>query len=387
MVCAALLAPSVAATAPASAAPAPTLWGCHPNQTPNPCFGSLDTTVLASTSLQLRRVARVEHPQNAAAPKVDCFYVYPTVTSTLRVNAKRSLTHEVASILKFQAARFSQECRVFAPVYRQVTLPGIVATASDKTHAASNLAYGDVLAAWREYLANDNHGRGVVFVSHSQGTQMLIRLLSEEIDPNPAARAKLVSAVLLGGNLAVAKGERAGGDFQAIPTCASGDETGCAIAYSAFAKQPGQSSLFGRVNGSLRRSFGLPTDPEKVEVACVNPADLSGDNGRFETYTRSETFPGLIGASLNLLYLGLPPKASTPWVRPGERYRGACVHSNGAHVLMVKAANPFTIVPLASPTPEWGLHLADMNLPLGNLLRVVHRQIDAYSAGSAHAAG
>jgi hypothetical protein len=29
------------------------------------------------------------------------------------------------------------------------------------------LAYADVLAAWRSYLANDNHGRGFVLVGHS----------------------------------------------------------------------------------------------------------------------------------------------------------------------------------------------------------------------------
>ena len=37
--------------------------------------------------------------------------------------------------------------------------------------------YADVLDAWREYLARDNRGRGVVLLGHSQGTRMLRQLL------------------------------------------------------------------------------------------------------------------------------------------------------------------------------------------------------------------
>ena len=64
-----------------------------------------------------------------------------------------------------------------------------------------------MLGAWREYLARDNRGRGVVLIGHSQGTRMLRRLIREEIDPSPAARGRLVSAMLLGGNVIVRRGE------------------------------------------------------------------------------------------------------------------------------------------------------------------------------------
>jgi hypothetical protein len=365
------------ATTPA--APAPVVWGCRPDTTPNPCYGSLDTTILKSTTLQPRKVLRVDHPQNAADPKVDCFYVYPTVSSALTATAPGHITNEVRSILNYQAARWSQQCRVFAPVYRQLTLSGILTSSIAQQKALTARAYGDVLAAWKSYLANDNHGRGVVFIGHSQGSEMLIKLLSKEIDPDPALRAKVVSAIVLGGNVAVKKGERAGGDFQNIPTCASQDEAGCLIAYSTFDKQPSSHTTFGQLSGTLRAAFDLPTDLESDEVACVSPADLSGDHGLNETYTRTEPFPGLIGLGLAQLYLGFQPKASTPWVSPGEKYRSHCVYSNGAHVLMVKAAAPATILPVASPTADWGLHLADMNLPLGNLQRVLEHQIAAYA--------
>jgi hypothetical protein len=96
--------------------------------------------------------------------------------------------------------------------------------------------------------------------------------------------------------------------------------------------------------------------------------------------TRTETFPGLIGSQLSLLYYGLAPRASTPWVVPGERYRAACVRTGGAHVLVVRAATPLSVVPLEAPYADWGLHLADLNLPMGNLITLVRRQRAAWDA-------
>ena len=87
--------------------------------------------------------------------------------------------------------------------------------------AALDLAYGDVLSAWQDYMAHYNNGRGVVLIGHSQGTMMLIRLVTSEIDPNPSVRARLVSALLIGGNVKVAVGQDVGGDFQNVPACRS----------------------------------------------------------------------------------------------------------------------------------------------------------------------
>lgn len=54
--------------------------------------------------------------------KVDCFYVCPTVSGQATPNANRDIDPELNSIAPYQAARFSQTCRVFTPVYRQITV-------------------------------------------------------------------------------------------------------------------------------------------------------------------------------------------------------------------------------------------------------------------------
>src|SRR2546430_11115150 len=77
------------------------------------------------------------------------------------------------------------------------------------------------------------------------------------------------------------------------------------------------------------------------------------------------------------MYGGPPPSAPTPWLQPADRYSVRCEQSNSANVLMAtpigssRKLNP-------SPTPDWGLHLADANLPLGDLVDLVGTEAGAY---------
>ena len=152
----------------------------------------------------------------APHPAIDCFYVYPTVSDQKTPNADLTVDPQEQSIARYQAAQFSRDCRVYAPMYRQLTLANIGGAA---TPAEQALAYEDVLHAWQTYLRQFNHGRGVVLFGHSQGSVLLRRLIATQSDPRPAARKLLVSAVLLGGNVTVKKGTGIGGDFHHIGAC------------------------------------------------------------------------------------------------------------------------------------------------------------------------
>ena len=106
-------------------------------------------------------------------------------------------------------------------MYRQYTLQALTQRPAGPPQRSfvNPAAYADVVQAWRTYLRKYNHGRGVVLIGHSQGTLVLRQVIAKEIDPKPAARRLLVSAVLLGGNVLVKRGEDVGGDFQHIPAC------------------------------------------------------------------------------------------------------------------------------------------------------------------------
>src|SRR3954464_11277032 len=160
------------AAAPASAK---TTWLCKPGAKNDPCTPSLTTTLVSPTGekLGVKRVKAVKRPA------VDCFYVYPTVSDDQAPQADLSIDPEIRSIALYQAARYSRDCKVYAPVYRQITLQGLL-NPSTVTPAMRASSYADVRAAWREYLAEYNKGRGVLLISHSQGTFVLRRLIPAE---------------------------------------------------------------------------------------------------------------------------------------------------------------------------------------------------------------
>src|SRR3954451_25071683 len=210
----------------APAASAEVRWLCRPGLASNPCQGDQTTTYFNENG-----ASRVGLPEVQTNPPIDCFYVYPTVSNQPTTNATKSPDPEVRSIAVYQAQRFSTRCRVFVPLYRQVTAAGV--SVASQTHDTSgyDTAFADVREAWLEYLRKDNHGRGVVLIGHSQGSRMLRALVRREIDKNPSALARLVSALIPGANATVAKGRKVGGDFANVPACESAGQTGCVIAY------------------------------------------------------------------------------------------------------------------------------------------------------------
>jgi Protein of unknown function (DUF3089) len=351
------------------AAQARTVWLCKPGQAPNPCAESLQTTEISSDG-----AAKVVNPPVVRHPRIDCFYVYPTVSDQTTVNANLDIDPQQTAIARYQASRFSQRCRVFAPMYRQLTLTGI--STGSFPPDATQIAYGDVRSAWREYMKRYNKGRGVVLVGHSQGTGMLTQLIRRKIDPFRGARRRLISALLLGGNVTVKQGSDVGGSFKRVRACHSKRDRHCVVAYSSFNQPPPADTVFGKPSGALVDAFGQ-ANPADTEVLCSNPAALGGGSAALQTLTPTSPFPGTLGLGIQLLFNGAPPTASTPWVQPQDHYTGLCQRSNGSNVLMISpVGSARTLAPI--PDATWGLHLADVNIALGNLVDLVRTQSRAY---------
>jgi hypothetical protein len=346
----------------APAADARTVWLCRPGVLPDPCIPGLSTTVYSPTL----RPLRVIHPRPATPPPIDCFYVYPTVSQQPGTNANLHIDPEEVSIALYQAARYSQYCRVFAPMYRQLTLSAIMSPRK-LTPAMLALALGDVRTAFRTYLARYNHGRGFVLIGHSQGTFVLRMLIAKDVDLKPAVRRRLLSAILLGGNVLVKRGRDVGGDFKHIPACRSRHELACVIAFSTFDGPVPAASPFGRTN--------IPG----MQVLCTNPAALAGGSGGVTAISPSRPFaPGsAIAAGIKLLGLTQPTPPTT-WVAFPGSYRARCSSAGGANVLQIAALHGAQKA-RPSPSARWGLHLIDANIALGNLVSIVHAEAIAFA--------
>jgi pimeloyl-ACP methyl ester carboxylesterase len=351
----------LAALLAAEVGSAKTVWLCKPGAKDNPCMPSLRTGVF-SPSMEL---LRTENVRRARRPKFDCFYVYPTVSDQPTPQADKSIDPELRSVALYQASRFSRDCRVYVPVYRQITIAGLENPGSVTAEMRAT-AYRDVLEAWRTYLRKHNHGRGVVLIGHSQGTFVLRQLVSREIDGRPAVRRQLISALLLGGGVTVKKGRDRGGDFRNIKACRSAKQLGCVIAFSTFNEPVPANSVFGRAaRGDL-------------EVLCTNPAALAGGAGKIGPIYPTEPFAPGTAIGLATLAVGAPvPDVDAAWISAPDSYRAQCTRANGASVLQI---SPLGNAPVLHPIPDasWGLHLLDGTIALGNLTDLVKRQAQHY---------
>ena len=360
----------VAAASPSTSS---TVWLCRPGLSDNPCTSNLTTTVVRANG-----TTYVQRARPAKNPPIDCFYVYPTVSTQPTANANLHIDPQERAVAIAQASRFSQVCRVYAPMYPQLTLTAISRGIRPQSAA---IAYLGVLSAWNDYLAHYNKGRGVVLIGHSQGASLLIALIKREVDPNPSDRHLLVSALLMGGNVTVPTGQSVGGDFAHIPACETNVQTGCVVAYSTFNSPPPANSFFGRVGTSISALSGLsPTSATGLEVLCTNPAALAGGTGPLSSYFPTKPFPG---SKSNFQYGAATSKHTvrTPWVSYPNLYRAQCESSGGATWLQATdIAGPTDTRPVVQPVlgPRWGLHLDDVNLALGNLIQLVRDESANY---------
>jgi hypothetical protein len=334
------------------------------------------TMPLETTALETSGYGAAEESGIAPDPPIDCFYVYPTVSRDSGLNSDMTAGPEEQLVVAVQFARFASLCRPFAPLYRQATLRSIGAILMGQDPAPLfDRAYGDVLAAWRRYLANDNRGRPFVLIGHSQGTIHLIRLIQEEIEGKPEA-ARMLSALLLGFNVEVPEGQASGGTFRTTPLCTRAGQTGCVITYVSFraGSPPPAGALFGRANERGRT------------IACTNPAALGSDapaplDSYWFTASAAEGANAIAWSSE-----GPPP---TLFLHTRGLVSAACTRDGPVGYLAVTVnadpRDPRTDripgdVRLAGvPAPGWGLHLIDVNVAQGDLIRAVAAQSEAWA--------
>ena len=348
-------------------------WLCRPGRR-DVCAANIDAMVVTPEgSMRAARAPR-------SGPRdVDCFYVYPTVSLDPGDNSDMHADAQERDMTVAHLAPFRGVCRTFAPLYRQVTLTALRKALGGKPIPGDfALAYGDVLAAWRAYLANDNGGRPFVLIGHSQGSAMLKRLVAEEIDGKPVQR-RMLSAILPGTSVQVPHGKAVGGDFKAVPLCRAVTQTGCVVTWASYRdteKLPA-NALFGRAR-----------DPA-MEAGCTNPARLDGGTAPLDATFGSPWWRGGVAQYARPKTgwsIGWKP-VPTRYVRMPGLLSGECVRRDGAGYLAVhvsREAAPLTDTVVGEAAigddayPDWGFHVVDIEIVQGDLIRLVAGQRTAY---------
>ena len=337
-------------------------WLCLPGRK-DVCSTPLPTTALSPRGYGSTGLSTV-----AANPRLDCFYVYPTVSRDGGMNSDLAVSEETGAAAS-QFARFAGTCRTFAPIYRQMTTAAIGSAALGRDiRPAFDLAYGDVREAFRNFLATRSGGRPFVLVGHSQGSWHLQRLIAEEIEGKPAAR-QMALAIIPGFNVLVPEGKLTGGTFKSTPLCTRAGQRGCVVTYVSYRERnpPPAGAIFGFAPG------------RGMTVACTNPAAL-GSQGwhRLDSYWGTRSNLPVPGGPIRWSSEGPPP---TPFVRTEGLASGRCVNEGPRGYLEIRT----NVTPGAKWTdriggevgvgglfiPGWGMHLADMPVAQGDLIRLV----------------
>jgi len=351
-----------------------TAWLCRPGRA-DACDVDLSTTVISSTGALTRETWKPD--RNAP---IDCFYVYPTVSTDPTPFSDMKPDPAEFNVIRQQFARFGSVCQPYAPMYRQITLAGLrqlLAGTAPSMSLEHGLQYEDVRDAWRYYLQHDNKGRGFVLVGHSQGSFILAELIRNEIDGKPI-QSRMLSAILAGTTVAVPRGKDVGGAFQHVPLCHSASQTGCVITYASFraTAPPPPNTRFGKVT------------TKDMTAACTNPAALTGGSGELHAYLPAEG-RFIVGSTSPKPWSTSAKTIDTPWVSLPGFISARCATNDNATYLEVSlhpdAAGKRTddivgdLSANGTVLTDWGLHLVDMNLAIGNLVDVVGQESNSWS--------
>jgi len=268
-----------------------------------------------------------------------------------------------------QAAPFRSACRIYAPLYHQITI-GTYALNEEERKPFLDIAANDVRKAFDYYMANYNQGRKIVLIGHSQGSELLSIIMKERFDQVPALRSQLLLAILPGFAVHVPVDAPVGATFKNIPACTMAGEVGCVVSFLSYK------------SGTVYLGDGSITLLEREEQLCVNPATLDDPALTIEERrTAKATLSGTLLPPAAWISDSIRNEAApTPFVLTRGTYNAACAGGLDPRnrFLSIEENLPDTdrrhglvLMDSEALTGVTGLHVLDMQFPMAELVALV----------------
>ncbi len=277
---------------------------------------------------------------------VDVFLVCPTVDTRSETNSfdlNEKLKGRFVNALDMELGIYQDAGRVYAPYYRQMSMNAYQLPETERAKA-QEVAYGDISAAFRWYLDQENGGRGLILAGFSQGAQMCLELLKEFYGGDSAEavslRENLVEVYAIGWSVTPEMAE----EYPQILPARGETDTGTVVCFDCE-------------DGTLTDTLVIPAGTKALSINPLNwktdgtPADRSRNLGAVMT-TGAEPIPALCGA-----YLG--PR--------GE--------------LVVTDVTPEEYPPAINIFPEGAYHVYDYLFFFTNLKENVAARVNAWRTG------
>jgi len=162
-----------------------------------------------STAIQATDYSQSEHWLTVPTEldkDVDVFYLYPSAWA--KVNATDPIVCDIdnpvmltQSKLAFnrQATAFSDTANIYAPYYRQDDAGSTLKmSVGEQQDIVKGIPLTDAVAAFDYYIKNYNNGRPFILASHSQGSNVMIYILSEYMKEHPEVNDRMIAAYVIG---------------------------------------------------------------------------------------------------------------------------------------------------------------------------------------------
>ena len=246
--------------------------------------------------------------------QADVFYIYPTIFTSFFFNnasvdnqAYREAVGRL--LLSSQASALNNVGKIYAPYYRQASLWAYMDSKKARKKAF-DIAYSDIEQAFLHYLRHYNRGRPLFILSHSQGSQIAVRLLRKHYRKLQLSRL-LVAAYIIG--------ERIGTEtFAELAPCITASQTNCFVTWGTVARGGRSEMMTGKARG---------------RPVCINPLSwrmdeqwVSADHhlgGVPDSFDR--VLPRLVGARCRNGLLHVEP-APTGFAHDGKDYHASDIN-------------------------------------------------------------
>ena len=217
---------------------------------------------------------------------VDVFYLYPTAWQKVHDSDPNicdidnpSMLAGSASAFARQATAFETFANIYAPYYRQadaayaLTLP-----LPEHDALIAGIPTTDAVAAFDCYIRRFNAGRPFILAGHSQGSNVLINLLTGYLKDHPEVYQRMIAAYVIGYPVAA----QIIADNPHLKFAEGPDDTGVIISYNTQAPDvvpgvnPVLSGLVGIVINPITwtRTETLATTGEGLGSIMPNPSTL-----------------------------------------------------------------------------------------------------------------
>ena len=137
---------------------------------------------------------------------VDVFYLYPTAWRKTNPEDPNICEIDNPQMSKGSAAAFERQAtafetvgNIYSPYYRQVDAAYCLSLSyEERDDLIDGIPREDVFAAFDYYISHYNNNRPFILAGHSQGSMLLLSLLSEYMKENPAVYDRMIAAYVIG---------------------------------------------------------------------------------------------------------------------------------------------------------------------------------------------